>query len=354
MATGRSNGRGRDSAYGLPGAALLHENRSDETAAIRLLFLLLLLRALARTLIRGPLQMKPRRRNLLTSAAAFAGAGLLPRAMAAATPSFPRLLSGNYTLAFADEFDDTDVTRLNENAVGGRPGVPAWRSRYRHPRKDVTNKEKQIYMDPQFAGTSDRPLQVQPFSIADSVLTIRADRADPVRVSPHIWNYAYTSGCITTELTHWQKYGYFEARVRLPLGKGFWPAFWLLPKREAWPPEIDVFEASGARPDCINVGIIEYLPPPQYGWGGWVPLPKASADGFRVLAMEWTEKRIRFIADGVVTYDIGKHALHEEMYLLLNLALGSHDPTWIPDPDASTPFPGKFEIDYVRAYRREG
>jgi hypothetical protein len=40
------------------------------------------------------------------------------------------------------------------------------------------------------------------------------------------------------------------------------------------------------------------------------------------------------------------------MYILANLALGSHDPKFIPDPDETTPFPGKFEIDYIRAYRK--
>jgi len=42
------------------------------------------------------------------------------------------------------------------------------------------------------------------------------------------------------------------------------------------------------------------------------------------------------------------------MYLLANLGLGSGDQNWIPDPDASTPFPGFFEIDYIRAYGRGG
>ncbi|MEI9984573.1 MAG: hypothetical protein WDN69_16030 [Aliidongia sp.] len=44
--------------------------------------------------------------------------------------------------------------------------------------------------------------------------------------------------------------------------------------------------------------------------------------------------------------------IHEDMYILANLALGNRDPRFIPDPDASTPFPGRFEIDYIRAYKR--
>jgi hypothetical protein len=40
------------------------------------------------------------------------------------------------------------------------------------------------------------------------------------------------------------------------------------------------------------------------------------------------------------------------MYVLANLAVGNRDPNFIPNPDASTPFPGRFEIDYIRVYAR--
>ena len=46
------------------------------------------------------------------------------------------------------------------------------------------------------------------------------------------------------------------------------------------------------------------------------------------------------------------HHVHEPMHMRINMALGSHEPNWIPDPDGSTPFPGRFEIDYVRVYQR--
>lgn len=262
-----------------------------------------------------------------------------------------------YELSFSDEFDDADVSRINENATGGRPGAPAWRSRYRQPRKDVINQEKQIYMDVAFPGTSDRPLGIQPFRIADGVLEITADRADPVRVSPFIWNRRYTSGCITTELTHRQRYGYVEVRAKVPRGKGFWPAFWLLPARGAWPPELDIVEISGARPTSIWTNV--------HGAGGKAkggsaaPSPGRWVDGltditteFHLYAMEWTPERITYFFDGKPVSEILDHGIDEEMYFLANLALGSHDPGWIPDPDETTPFPGVLSIDYVRIYRK--
>lgn len=264
----------------------------------------------------------------------------------------PNFIPAPYRLRFGDDFDDPDLTRINENARGGRPGAPAWRSRYRQERQTVINKEKQIYMDPQFAGTAKAPLQVQPFSIRDGILTIRAERADPVTVSPFIWNYRYTSGCITSELTHWQTYGYFEMRARLPRGKGYWPAFWLLPKRAAWPPEIDVFEGSGIRPRGIKHGVVEKPRRGSTAAGQWIDRLIDVGDGFHIYGMEWSKDNIVYFIDGVKSFEYGPHDIHEDMYLLANLALGSHDPNWIPDPDQTTPFPGLFEIDYIRAYQR--
>jgi beta-glucanase (GH16 family) len=249
---------------------------------------------------------------------------------------------------FGDDFDNPDLSRFNENAIGGKPGAPAWRSRYRHDRFTVINQEKQIYMDPAFHGKAPTPLGIQPFSIRNGILTIAAERADPVKVSPYILNFKYTSGCITSELTHVQTYGYFEMRAKLPLGKGFFPAFWLLPKRDVWPPEIDIFEASGARPHAVHLGV---LAGPHRTADHWVEDVIAIGDGFHVYALEWTKEQLTWTLDGKPVWQ-QPNEIHEDMYILANLALGNRDPKFIPDPDDSTPFPGKFEIDYIRAYQR--
>lgn len=280
----------------------------------------------------------------------------------------PPSVPPGYRLVFADEFDHADVTRINENATGGRPGAPAWRSRYRHPRKDVINKEKQIYMDVAFGGTGGRSLGVQPFRIADGVLEITAERADPTRVQPLIWGHAYTSGCISSELTHAQRYGYVEVRAKMPAGRGFWPAFWMLPTSGQWPPELDIVEVSGAKPTSVWNNVITpkkepgrdtpapaaapSAPPAAGPTGRWIDGVADVTRGFHVYAMEWTPERITFFLDGVATSEKTDHGVHDEMYFLANLALGSHDPNWIPDPDETTPFPGVLSIDYVRFYAR--
>lgn len=269
-------------------------------------------------------------------------------------PLAPIIISPKYELVFGDEFSDPDVTRINQGAIGGSPGSPAWRSRYHWDRRTVINGEKQIYIDPDFAGTAARALEVEPFSIADGALRIRADRADPVRVSPFIWNYKYTSGCITSELTHWQKYGYFEISARLPLGKGLWPTFWLYPKRQGWPPEIDIVECSGSRRSSVHQGAIQAIhalsldAPPL-----WIDGMVDISASFHSYGLEWTEKRLLFFIDGKKTLEIPNVSINEDMYLIANLAVGSENSDWIPNPDASTPFPSFFEIDYIRAFSRQ-
>lgn len=254
-----------------------------------------------------------------------------------------------YRPVFGDDFDDADVSRINETATGGRPGAPAWRSRYRHDRFTIINQEKQIYVDPAFAGTAGRALGVQPFSIANGILTISANRADPTRVQPFVKGIAYTSGCITSEFTFWRTYGYYEMRARLPLGKGFFPAFWLLPKRVAWPPEIDVFEASGVRPSDVHVGVLG--PEHQGGANTWIKGVIQIAEGFHVYGLDWNPESIAWFLDGREVWR-QPNSIREDMYVLANLAVGNRDPNFIPNPDSSTPFPGRFEIDYIRVYAR--
>lgn len=272
---------------------------------------------------------------------------------ALAATRLPSLVPAGYRISFEDDFNDTNLARINENAVGGKPGAPAWRSRYRQARTEIINDEKQIYVDPEYAGSSGAPLGIQPFSISDSILTISADRAPAAAVAA-LGGRRFTSGCITTELTHWQTYGYFEMRARQPRGKGFWPAFWLLPKRDTWPPEIDVLEGSGARPRSVHVGFIDRTMKYKRDTGAWVENEIDVSDGFHIFALEWTRDAISYFVDGKQVFTLGPHGIHEDMYLLANLALGSKDAGWIPNPDETTPFPGKFEIDYIRAWSRHG
>jgi len=67
-------------------------------------------------------------------------------------------------------------------------------------------------------------------------------------------NFPYLSGMVSTHDRFSQLYGYFEARIKLVNGQGFWTAFWLIsqlpldPNPDVeyfWPPEIDIMENRG-------------------------------------------------------------------------------------------------------------
>lgn len=297
------------------------------------------------------------RRACLRAGARLCASGVLPSllmpavrtAQAREVKGAAFVLPKTYRETFADDFDNADLARFSEEGTSTAGGAPAWRSRYRHPRKDPINQEKQIYVDARYAGTGDKPLGINPFFIHGGVLSIVAERTPPAAKSL-LYGHAYTSGCITTERSFSQQYGYFEMRARLPVGKGFWPSFWLMPVRDHWPPEIDIIEANGMRPDAAHFAVRD--PGDKKGRASdWLEV-KRPADGWQTFACEWNADRIAFFVDGFERWSVRGHKVHEPMYLLANLALGSHDQKWIPDPDESTPLPARLEIDYIRAFKR--
>lgn len=306
--------------------------------------------------------MNSRRRLLIGAAGALAAACTdetgVRRVVAAgkATTSTkaakaPFVMSSAYKPTFSDDFSNTDLARISEAGTVTSGDAPAWRSRYRHPRKDAINKEKQIYVDPAYAGTGDKPLGITPFLFSNGNLSLIAERAKPEHVKL-LYGMEYTSGCITTELSHHQQYGFFEMRARFPVGRSFWPSFWLMPVRKAWPPEIDVVEASGERPGQYHFAVRG--PGDKKGQASdWMDIGTGADDGWQTFSCEWTKDRVAFFVDGKRYWYVDGHKVHEPMYLLANLALGSHDPYWIPDPDATTPLPARLEIDYIKAFSRE-
>jgi len=235
-------------------------------------------------------------------------------------------------LSFSDEFDSF-------RRFTGRSGV--WRTTFgdgTHEGLDrrslPPNGELELYVDPDVFG-------LNPFSVHDGVLDITAEPAPPELV-PKIRNYRYISGLITSQPSLNQTYGYFEMRAKLPRGKGLWPAFWLLPADQSWPPEIDVMECIGdpshvymtAHSNGIKAEGIEYRIP---------------GNDFHTFAVSWDEQQLIWYVDGRA---IGRQRtppdMHKPMYMLANLAVGGG---WPGNPDATTRFPAVMSIDYIRAYR---
>jgi beta-glucanase (GH16 family) len=159
--------------------------------------------------------------------------------------------------------------------------------------------------------------------------------------------FNYTSGLIQNKKSFTQTYGYFEARMKIPAGQGFWPAFWTLPSNNSWPPEIDITEILANNPNVTHMTLHWGSNNSSQGstWTG----PDFS-QGFHVFAVDWEPGVVTWYVDGVQRYQIQSSNVPTiPMYLLVNLAVGG---SWPGNPDSSTVFPNNMDIDYVRVYTK--
>ena len=127
-----------------------------------------------------------------------------------------------YSLVWHDEFNGTE---LNEDD---------W-NREKHQKGWVNHELQEYIPSADYAFVKDGELVIQPVKIED----------EDGKVS-------YASGRVNTQNKHDIKYGMIEARIKFPEGKGFLPAFWMMPQDESyygqWPKcgEIDIAEVLGA------------------------------------------------------------------------------------------------------------
>lgn len=259
----------------------------------------------------------------------------------------------DWTLVWSDEFDGSG-TNLDSNGVdldkwdyqlgtGSQYGLDGW-----------GNNEQQYY-------------RAENAKVADGKLIIEA-KNDGYEGKP------YTSSRLFTEPTFTKKYGKFEARMKLPVGQGFWPAFWMMPAESiygGWAAsgEIDIMEARGRLPGEVG-GTIHY----GENW----PLNRATGDeyhfedgtdisDFHTYSVEWEPGVIRWYVDGELYQELNnwdswgadqpaKYAFpapfDQEFYMILNLAIGGNYDGG-REPDASM-FPSTMEVDYVRVYELTG
>lgn len=164
--------------------------------------------------------------------------------------------------------------------------------------------------------------------------------------------FNYTSGMIASHDKYALRYGYVEMRAKLPKGRGLWPAFWLAPQqRNVWPPEIDVMEVLGHQPQRVNMSL-------HYKVGRDNKYFTASWDGpdfsakYHTFALLWQPKRIIWYVDGVERqrYTEAANIPKNSMYILATLALGG---AWTnTPPNATTPLPSYFDIDYIKVWQR--
>ena len=184
-----------------------------------------------------------------------------------------------------------------------------------------------------------------------------------------------TSGRITTQGKHDFTYGRFETRAKVPVGKGYLPAFWLMATNESyygqWPKcgEIDICEVMGQNVNKSYHTI-------HYGYnsgtghkenqGTKVQSENSYADDFHVFAVEWEPGLITWYVDDEKVYETRDWytgtddnnqitypaPFDQNFYIILNLAVGG---SWVGYPDDSVyeaMNDQSFEVDYVRVYQK--
>ncbi len=273
-------------------------------------------------------------------------------------------------MVFNDEFTETllDGTKWRTGLLWG-PYLPI-------------NAEEQLYVDTLGINQGS---EHDPFDFTGETLIIRATPTSNTVVPPErpaendpIWiqypeyryngpngpdpgyqsnSVSYLSGIITSYESFKMTHGYVEARVKLPAGRGLWPAFWMLNTHYVEKsPEIDVMEFLGQNVDTVY-HTYHYFDV-ENNWAkistpSFTSLATNWADDFHTFGAAWTPNEIVWFIDGQEVRRISSSEYeipNQAMYLLLNLAVGGN---WPGSPDASTVFPAEFEIDYVRAYKKK-
>lgn len=242
-----------------------------------------------------------------------------------------------WKLVWNDEFDGKKLNyskwEIEVNAFGGG------------------NQEEQIY--------TDRSKNVR---VENGLLIIEAHK-DKAEIAGTI--RAYSSGRIRSKNRGDWLYGRFEFRAKLPAGQGLWPAIWMLPTGEdygTWAAngEIDILEFKGQEPKTAW-GTLHFGGqwPNNKFQGTQYHLPTGSfTEEYHEFALEWEKGVMRWYVDGVL-YQTQKEWHSENgkfpapfdkpFHLVLNLAVGGG---FVGAPNSTTPFPSRFEVDWVRVYQR--
>ena len=183
---------------------------------------------------------------------------------------------------------------------------------------------------------------------------------------------AYTSARLITRTKVAHRYGRFAARIKLPTGRGIWPAFWMMGddvEKVGWPRcgEIDVMEFLGHESGTVYGTLhgparesttADTDGVPDYdnggGAGGSFTLDggRRFPETFHEFAVEWEPDSVRWLVDGKVyqthspkNVAPGKWVFDHPFFILLNVAVGGD---WPGPPDGTTVFPQRMLVDWVR------
>lgn len=238
-----------------------------------------------------------------------------------------------YTLVWNDEFDK-----------GTTPDLDKWTFQVASP--GWVNNELQTYVN----GATPDGTKVA--DIKDGKLRIKCFKENGKIYSARMY------GNVKTGWT----YGYIEASIKLPKGKGTWPAFWMMPVNfRSWPAdgEIDIMEEVGYHPDYVSSSLHANAHVHSNGTQVTHEMHCPGAEGeFHTYAIEWTAKNITTYVDGKVQLSYDNRGLGRDdwpyddpFYVILNLAWGG---SWGGAQGVNeAALPVTMEVDYVRVFQKK-
>jgi beta-glucanase (GH16 family) len=128
--------------------------------------------------------------------------------------------------------------------------------------------------------------------------------------------YQYRSGIVTTAPSLNFTYGYVQVVARIPYDDGLWPALWLLPSDERWPPEIDILEHYGDMPISY-----QHLHSADYQVQMTAEATANLSEGYHTFGLYWGPTQIIWYIDGKEVFRVTKNLPDTKMYILANVAV---------------------------------
>ncbi|MDL2213324.1 family 16 glycosylhydrolase [Bacteroides sp. OttesenSCG-928-D19] len=241
-----------------------------------------------------------------------------------------------YRLVWHDEFNEG--TTLNSNWTHEVQG-PGW-----------VNNELQTYVN----GSANNKRVTE---LVDGKLNINCFKGSDGKIY---------SGRVYAKVNEGWLYGYFEARIMLPKGKGTWPAFWMMPvnnnfSTNPWPGcgEIDIMEEVGVDANIVSSSIHTQAYNHTINTQKTASRNIGTAESeFHVYACEWTPDYLKFFVDGTELMTFANEGTGKSVwpftyafYPILNLAWGG---AWGGYKGVDeTALPVTMKVDYVRVFQKQ-
>ncbi len=245
-------------------------------------------------------------------------------------------VEGAWTLTFRDEFDGTAIDRERWNLYA----------------ENYWDKVSHFSQDNLIVGAG--------------VARLRLERKNgPENDDPKRRSTPYAVGFLDTRGKWAQRYGYFEARLKLPTAPGLWPAFWMMPDRG--PTLGPQWKRGSTGEGGMEFDIMEHLT--RWGscryniamhWDGYGKEHKAlgsseiyvqpDADGYLTSGLLWTPASVVYYANGVPVLGWENERISNvPSYPILYLVTGG----WDNSPVDDAQLPADFVVDYVRIWQRQ-